>query len=136
MSSYCAETHSGVYNDTKIAAKPKSRDKRLLRFWDRLDGFKGEVDVMVWEAARVARHPAALIVISEYQAIIKLWCLRNEVPYRSYSPSELKKWACGHGRATKEDMMLAASRLSGKEITQDDLADSTCLYYMAKELLI
>lgn len=124
------------WDDSPIANRPASRDKRLLRYWERLEDLKDQVDLVAFEAARCSKHISALIVIAEYQGLTKLWCRLHNKPYVSYSPSEIKKFATGHGRADKEDMLKAAKRFRGEGVQNFDAADAICIYELAKSDLI
>jgi Holliday junction resolvasome RuvABC endonuclease subunit len=128
---------SGCWNFTCVS-RGGNRDKRLSRLWAHLKALHedGEFDFVVYEEARCSKHIQALITIAELQSVIKLFCLQHDVPYQGYTAPEIKKWSTSHGRAKKPEMVMAACRLSGKKITSEDEADSVCLYWMAKELLI
>lgn len=70
--------------------------------------------------------------IAEVTGLLRLhangWhCLYHEVP-----PATLKKWACGSGRAGKDDM-IAAARARGFDPANDDEADACLLRLYALE---
>jgi len=86
--------------------KPKrdeSRGMRLVRLRLRLKKMlmKYDIDMLVFEAARHAgpKMQGALVVQSEMQGVIKLWCELKGIEYKGYSPSEIKKFATGKGNA-------------------------------------
>jgi Holliday junction resolvasome RuvABC endonuclease subunit len=91
--------------------RDESAGMRLIRLKGKLDEIRRDagIDVLVYEAARHAapKMQGALVVQSELQGVIKLWCSENHIEFRGYSPSELKKHATGKGNANKEAMMKA-----------------------------
>jgi Holliday junction resolvasome RuvABC endonuclease subunit len=114
-----------------------------VRFWDFLDGFKGEIDVIVYEEVRSSRHFAALKVLAQYEGVLLLWALKNDVPVRGYTPSQLKRRVTGHGRANKDEMILAAEtrghtikKMGKKQEKSSDHADALLLLELGKEDLI
>ena len=116
---------SGVW-DFSIR-RDESGGMRLLRLEGKLNELIDlGVDVVVYEAARhAAPHMAgALVVQSELQGVIKLWCERNKVQYRGYSPSEVKKLATGKGNAGKPLVIAAAKAKLGYAGSDDNEADA------------
>lgn len=74
----------------------------------------------------------ALVVQSELQGVIKLWCEDNGVNYRGYSPMEVKKHATGKGNASKELMVVSAqAKWPGVDITDDNQADALWILDLA-----
>lgn len=112
--------------------RDESAGMRLIRLRSKLMEFK-DVDLLVYEAARNAgpKMQNALVVQSEIQSVIKVFCEDNGIEYRGYSPSEIKKHACGKGNANKEKMMTAAKHYFN--FTGDDnAADALWLLDMAR----
>jgi Holliday junction resolvasome RuvABC endonuclease subunit len=62
----------------------------------------------VFESGRNSRHGRAVAVAGQLQGLIEVWCLDNEIDYRGYSPSEIKRWATGKGNADKDRVANAA----------------------------
>jgi Holliday junction resolvasome RuvABC endonuclease subunit len=62
----------------------------------------------------------ALVVAAEIQGTIKLWGDDNHIPYRGYSPSEIKKHATGKGNSGKPQMKTAAEAKWGNMDKKDD----------------
>src|SRR5690606_18263578 len=54
------------------------------------------------------------------QSVIKIWCEDNNVPYRGYSSTEIKKFATGNGNASKARMQEAAQDAGWWRQGQDD----------------
>lgn len=113
----------------------ESRGMRLLRLHSKLNAVydSAGVDLVVFEAARNLRYGNAVRVAAQLQAIIELWCQEREVPYRGYSPSEIKKFATGKGSASKEAMLAAArQRWPHIEFEDDNHADAMWLLALAE----
>lgn len=124
---------SGVWN-----FKPKKDESdgiRVLRFAGKLRWLKKAlgVDIIVYEAARHGgRVTRGLVTHSELQGVIKQLSEELRYQYKGYSPTAIKKFATGNGKASKEDMIKAACKFSGRNITDDNEADAICLLEMAK----
>ena len=107
---------------------------RLVRLQSKLNEIKNgmPIDIIVFEAARHAapRMQGALTVQAELQGVIKLWCKNNEIGFRGYSPSEIKKHATGKGNANK-NLMLEKARQKWSNIKDDNQADALWLLDLA-----
>lgn len=68
----------------------------------------------------------------ELAGVLKNRLLRLETPYVIYPPRSLKKWFTGSGSASKEEMVLEASR-RGFTTKDDNLADAYALARYAFE---
>lgn len=118
--------------------KDESAGMRLIRLRAKLqevlNAHDGSLELVVFEYARWARgnRAGALAVQGEIMGVIRLWCEDNDLAYRAYSPSEIKKHATGKGNANKEEVMAAArERFKIKDIT-DNQADALWLLELAK----
>lgn len=125
---------SGVW-DLSIR-RDESSGMRLIRLQSKLMELlkSSNVTLVVYEAARHAapKMQGALVVQAEIQGVIKITCDQQNVAWRGYSPTEIKKFATGKGNAKKPDMIGAACRLASKQITDDNEADAICLLHLAK----
>jgi Holliday junction resolvasome RuvABC endonuclease subunit len=112
---------------------------RLLRLRGKLQEIKNNagVDLIIFEAARHAAPgmAGAVVVQSEIQGVIKLWAEENKIPYRGFSPSEVKKRATGKGNANKQAVMDAAKEHWGRLISDDNEADALWLLVLGQETL-
>lgn len=113
---------------------------KLLRLHGKLTEIKSSngIDLIVFEAARNAapKMQGALVVQAEIQGAIKLWCHNNDVDYRGYSPSEIKKHATGKGNASKQQMCEAANEAFGvAEHRDDNQADAMWILDLAQKEL-
>jgi Holliday junction resolvasome RuvABC endonuclease subunit len=130
---------SGTWNLT--IRRDESAGMRLVRFRSKLDEMQssgGGIDVLIFEAARNAgpKMQGALVVQSEIQGVLKLWCETTGVDYRGYSPSEIKKHATGKGNAGKPLMLQSAhDKWPEIRVIDDNEADALWLLDLAmKEL--
>ena len=84
------------------------------------------VDAVAFEAARNAapKMQGALVVQAQLQGVIVVWCERNAIEYRGYSPSEIKKHATGKGNANKQAMIEAAQEKWERPMVDDNEADA------------
>ena len=121
--------------------RDESGGMRLIRFRAKLNEIfalqRGGslLDVMVYEAARhgASRMQGALVVQSELQGILKLYCQDGRIQYRGYSPSEIKKFATGKGNAPKKDVFGAAKiTFPDQDVLDDNQADALMLLALAR----
>jgi len=81
------------------------------------------------------------IYLPEITGHIKNWLFLHDIPYRLYTPQDLKIYAAGRGDARKEEMIAAAIEKFGLASADQygkstgDVADAlACLYLLAAEL--
>lgn len=124
-------------------ARDESRDIRLWNFVVELDKLREQgIDLIVFEAVRNLGFnkkggfstATGVIVQSELQGVLKNYCMAHQIPYKGYSPSEIKKFATGKGNANKEDMIRVANERFGRNVKSDDEADAVCLLYLAESV--
>lgn len=131
---WATEYASGTW-DLSIR-RDESGGMRLVRLRGKLSEIHAAtpVTLLVFEAARHAapKMQGALVVQSELQAVIKLWCQDNAVEFRGYSPSEIKKHATGKGNASKDSVVAAAKERWGN-IVDDNHADALWLLDLAEK---
>lgn len=117
---------------------------RLIRLQGKLQEIYNAVgiDLLVFEAARNAgpKMQGALVVQSELQGVIKLWCetkrltgQSGKIEYKGVSPTEVKKHATGKGNAGKPLMVAAAQAKWGNGITDDNEADALWILDFAQK---
>jgi Holliday junction resolvasome RuvABC endonuclease subunit len=112
----CGFAHStGISGTWDLSIRrDESAGMRLIRLRGKLQEILAAlgVELLVFEAARncASSMQGALVVQSEIQSVIKVWCEDNKVEYRGYSPTEIKKHATGKGNAKKADMVESALR--------------------------
>lgn len=123
---------SGVWNLTP--RKNESKGMRLIKFKASLSEVcKSEsINLIVFEGAvTYGKFPNHVGV--ELQGVLKLFCEENKIEYKSYMPTEIKKFATGKGNADKPKMVAAAQSRFGMQSNDDNEADAVCLYHLAME---
>lgn len=129
---WATKSTSGVW-DLK-ARRNESAGMRVIYFKRKLQEIieVEKPDVIVYEMV-AGRFKNAITVASEFVGVLKLFCEENDINYRSYSASEIKKYATGKGNANKEAMMLACEEKLGKVPLDDNHADALWLYDLASK---
>lgn len=128
---WCTSTASGTWHLSP--RKDESRGMRLVRFRSKLKEIcqLEEIKLIVFEQlATYSKFPN--FVASEMQGVLKLFCEENQIEYKSYAPTAIKKWGTGKGNAGK-DLMIEAAKKFKNEIESDDEADAVILYHFAKD---
>lgn len=120
----------GVWSFEKLSRKASTRDQRLTKLREHLNGFAGELDVIAYEKVVVSRFIAAMLVLASYETTLKIWCLDHGVQLVGYTPKEIKKYTTGSGNATKEEMTAAAEAKFGKVVDHNH-ADALHILDMA-----
>lgn len=114
--------------------RDESAGMRLIRLKSKLmELLVHQPDLVVYEAARHAapKMQGALVVQATLQSVILVFCEENNLEYRGYSPSEIKKHATGKGNANK-DLVMQAARNRGWEFRDDNECDALWLLDLAK----
>lgn len=98
---------------------------RFARLMDNLNNLEN-VDRLAYEEVRRHIGTAAAHSYGGYKAKMMSWCEKQEpkVPYCVYSVSSIKKRATGNGRASKEDVKLAAEKKFNIVCASDDESDA------------
>lgn len=131
----CADG-SGVF-DFSIK-RDESAGMRLVRFKAKLSELKEALspDIVVFERTS-GFHKNAIIVQSELHGVLKLFCETENLNYRAYSASEIKKHATGKGNANKQKMIDAAvSKWPEIKVIDDNHADALWIYDLASNDLM
>jgi len=116
--------------------KDESMGMKLIRFLAKLkEVYKLEkFDIVVYERP-AGRHAHAIIHQAKLIGILEQFCEENNVEYKSYSASEIKKFATGKGNANKQQMIDAAKHKYHYLGNDDNEADAMHMRYLAKEEL-
>lgn len=123
---------SGTWDFT--LKRDESSGMRIIRFKSKLKEIVKLEDIdMVCFERTAGHHQAAVIVQAELHGVLKLFCEENEIPYRAFSASEIKKFATGKGNASKKLMMVACKARLKKMPKDDNEADALWVYHLAKK---
>jgi len=115
----------------------ESTGYRLIKLRGMLNDIKSKygVDLVVFEAPRNLRYGHATRVLAQFQAVIEMWCIDNNVEYKGFSPTEIKRYATGSGHANKEQMLNAAKKKWPK-IRDPNHADARWLLEMVCDTVL
>lgn len=86
------------------------------------------VTEIVFEKPHLQGYGASLMCVGFVSRVIEAADVRG-IPRCDVHTGTLKKWATGHGKATKEQMIDAAVGRSGGKVDSDDEADAILLGY-------
>lgn len=103
---------------------------RYLKFghWlAELNGLAGPFDQIIFEEVRRHRGVTAAHAYGGFLATLTAWCEAEKIAYRGIPIGTIKAHATGKGNSGKELMLLAAARILGRAITDDNEADAICL---------
>lgn len=95
----------------------------LIRRAVRKQVMKFEPDLIMIENYSYGR-PNQMAVLGEVNGVIRNWLWKNEWPWDVVPPLSLKKFATGNGRATKEEMVVAAQPWAPNTKLDDNQADA------------
>jgi len=127
---WCTKTSSGTWDLSP--RKNESKGMRLIKFKASLREIceAEKISLIIFEGAvTYGKFPNHVAV--ELQGVLKLFCEENSIEYRSYMPTEIKKFATGKGNSKKEAMIAAAKEKYGYNGNDDNEADAIHLYHLA-----
>jgi len=105
--------------------KDESMGMKLIRFRAKLKEFNELEDLQVIVYERPAgRHANSIIHQAKLIAVLEEFCEQNSIDYRSYSATEIKKFATGKGNANKEAMINSAIDKWNYDGDDDNEADA------------
>lgn len=112
-----------------------NREQKLMEFKRILQGgylAPFDFDVVVYERP-FARGLAATRFLWGMAGVVEAVATENGAAVLDVLPSTIKKWATGNGRATKGEMIEAASRLRPHRRFTEHEADAVCLWHYTME---
>lgn len=117
--------------------KPKKDENfafKLLKFKAKLKEIIQlvEINTIVFERPS-GFHASAVISHAKYVGIIELFATENNIPFKGYSATEIKKFATGKGNSNKEKMIAAAKDKLGYQGDDDNEADALWLWCLAAD---
>lgn len=126
--SQCFERHKGNKSrgPDHVGASHAMFDNWLT---EQLRGPK--IDGVIYEQAGHFKSAAAVQICVGFRGVLLAKCAKHNLPMFSYSPSALKKFFTGNGRADK-DMMLRAAQLKfpHESWVDDNCVDAFALLHM------
>lgn len=127
-----SRTEYGTWNFK--TRKDESMGMKLIRFRSKLDEMKSilNFNLVVYERP-AGMFKASIIHEAKLIGILEEWCEANKIAYRSYSATEIKKFATGKGNAGKPLMIKAAREKLGYAGSDDNEADSLWMLELAKD---
>jgi Holliday junction resolvasome RuvABC endonuclease subunit len=134
---------SGVLDLAVLKATKKrsaeAKHLRLVKLYNWMQKLRNEVGgpklVIVEEAAGFTKGKSAVVAAAKYRAIIELFCGLNDIEITYIQPTDLKRYVCAKGDATKDEVILSARRRWGFNGTSDDECDAFCLMQWAVQHL-
>jgi hypothetical protein len=103
----------------------RARLEDMQRAWD-------TPGLVTYEDA-LMRGPHAREVLYGLRAVLLEWCAERGVDHRAVNTATLRRYCCrltGRKGTLKELDCAAASKLTGREITDDNEADAVCLLHV------
>ncbi len=102
--------------------------------WDAADTWFELPRLVAIESYAFGARGAAMFSLGELGGVLR-WSLYSwHVPYIDVPPSQVKKFATGHGNAKKDEIMLAVYKRWGVEFHTSDEADAYVLARIALAL--
>lgn len=86
--------------------------RRLYDFWVWL-GQRMSVEKLVYERP-FAMADNANASLHGMAGIVQMTAYDHEIPFTCFSPKEIKKFVTGNGKASKEDVVAAVSKVYGR----------------------
>ena len=112
--------------------KDESIGMKLIRFESKLKEVVEQMDIQLIVYERPAgRNTYSIIHQSKLIAIAEKYCENNNIQYRAYSASEIKKHATGKGNCGKPAMIQAAREKLAYAGDNDNEADALWLLDLA-----
>ena len=120
---------SGFVEFKTKSKEPK--DLRLIKFREWLNTNCKDVSIIAYEAVRTMKSANAVVCLAEYQSILKVFALENNIQLMPFSAKQIKKHIAGNGNASKQMVMDAVNAKYGLTITNDNQSDAVALLSLA-----
>lgn len=114
-------------------ARDESFSYKLIRFESKLKEIveAKNINCIVFERPSGCSS-AALMSHAKFIGVIEVFCTKNNIPYKGYSASEIKKYATGRGNASKKDMIKQAIKTLGYRGKDDNEVDALWILELHK----
>ena len=132
-------SNCGFYVDEHIhgvwdfnTRKDESSGMKMLRFKAKLKETceLEKIKLIVYERVS-GMHKASIIHGAKMVAMIESFAEENQIEYKAYSASEIKKFATGKGNANKEKMVQSCIEKYGFTPIDDNEADAAHIWHLA-----
>lgn len=133
ITGYCSNYGGGIWNFQKTSRVSVGLKFLMLKKALKSILEKEGIDLLVYEQP-TGRFFTAIRSGANFEGVILEFCESNEIDYKSYTATEIKKFATGKGNAGKP-MMMEAAKKYGVEILDDNHADAMHLFHLAKSEL-
>lgn len=116
--------------------KDESMGMKLIRFRAKLREVHEleKLNIIIYERP-AGKHAHPMIHQSKLIGVVEQFCEENEINYRSYSATEIKKFATGKGNANKAAMIKAAQTKYQYTGNDDNEADAIHMRELFREEL-
>lgn len=110
--------------------RDESNGMKFLRFRAKLKEIcqLENINVISFERSS-GMHQSSVIHQSELHGVLKLFCEDNNIQYKAYSATEIKRFATGKGNCNKQAMIQAARLKFDYEGEDDNVADALHIYH-------
>lgn len=113
----------------------ESPGMRYIRFTRWLDEVGHAVKVVAYESAH-QRGGAATEVAAGFATHVQAWCALRGIEHVAVHTGTLKKYATGHGKSDKTEMLHAVRQRWKPDVISDDEADAVALLYYTLEKVL
>lgn len=96
---------------------------RFKRWLSEINHSSGGIDAIYFEEVRKHLGVDAAHVYGGFLGHLTAWCEHHNIPYQGVPVGTIKKFACNHGAASKQDMIESA-RNNGFNVETHDEADA------------
>lgn len=130
ITGFCTNTKSGIWD-----VKPKPYESTGIKFLSLKKHLKTilekeGIDLIAYEKPS-GQHFTGVRSHANFEGVILEFCESNDIDYKAYTASEIKKFATGKGNAGKPLMIEAAVKKYGIAVTDDNHADALHLHSLA-----
>ena len=108
---------------------------RWIRFREWLKGmidFEDPQRIIFEEPFIHMKHRSGIGLSYGFKTILEMLAAQHEIPCHGIAPTVLKKWATGHGNATKDQMAVYA-RSMGWQVENHNICDAMWLLEYARK---
>lgn len=131
---WCCGKPSGVQTfDVKRGESPGMRFLRLTAWLEEMQKLSGPFDVISYEMAHHRGGAATQCCVGMTTHVLS-FAAKHNIEVMPVHTATLKKWATGHGKASKE-AMIEFARSKGYDPIDDNEADAIIIYCYACETL-